>query len=240
MKNAIELDTVSVSRSGQLVLNDVSVKIAAGEVYALLGGNGAGKSTVLLTLLGFLEASQGTVKVTGQDVASNTNLVRVACAYLPEAATLYQHLTAYENLGYLLSLAGVKAGKGDMDAALDRVSLRQDARGRRLENYSKGMRQKVAIALALLRDTPVLLLDEPTSGLDPVAIDEFNALVRSLADEGRTILMVTHDVYGACQVADRIGLLRTGKLVGEFERTDNSPISTNAVHTAFAQQAAAC
>ena len=101
------------------------------------------------------------------------------------------------------------------------------------------MRQKVTIALALLRDTPVLLLDEPTSGLDPIAIDEFNGLVRSLAGEGRTILMVTHDIYGACQVADRIGLLRNGELVGAFDRPDKGLIDASAVHAAFAGRAAA-
>ena len=107
-----------------------------------------------------------------------------------------------------------------------------------METYSKGMRQKVSIALALLRDAPVLFLDEPTSGLDPLAIDEFNHLVRALAAEGRTVLMVTHDVYGACQVADRIGLLRSGELVGLFASEDGKLIDTQTVHKAFAQRAA--
>ena len=108
-----------------------------------------------------------------------------------------------------------------------------------MDNYSKGMRQKVAIALAILRETPVLLLDEPTSGLDPIAIDEFNSLVRNLAAQGKTILMVTHDVYGACQVADRIGLLRRGQLVGSFDAEDGKRINTESVHAAFAGKAAA-
>ena len=99
------------------------------------------------------------------------------------------------------------------------------------------MRQKVAIALALLRDTPILLLDEPTSGLDPVAIDDFNRLVRKLADDGRTVLMVTHDVYGACQVANRIGLLRDGELVGTFTAPDDGRIDTEVVHSAFVERA---
>jgi len=105
--------------------------------------------------------------------------------------------------------------------------------------YSKVMRQKVALALAVLRKAPVLLLDEPTSGLDPVAIDEFNRLIRRLASEGRTILMVTHDVYGACQVADHIGLLRHGELVGTFDAEAGKRIDTEAVHTAFTGKAAA-
>ncbi len=239
MNTALEAASLNVKRSGQSVLKEVSFSVAAGEVFALLGGNGAGKSTTLLTFLGFLSPSSGTVAVQGVDVSLDVAAVRRAAAYLPEAATLYEHLNAYENLGYFLSLAKVKAGQAEIDATLDRVSLQADARSMRLSTYSKGMRQKVAIALALLRDTPILLLDEPTSGLDPLAIDEFNMLVRSLADEDRTVLMVTHDVYGACQVADRIGLLRKGELVGTFDRPEGGRIDTEAVHAAFAGRAAA-
>ncbi|MGB6230965.1 MAG: AAA family ATPase, partial [Litorimonas sp.] len=126
-----------------------------------------------------------------------------------------------------------------LDAALDAVALQPDARSRPMSGYSKGMRQKVAIALALLRETPVLLLDEPTSGLDPVAIDEFNALIRRLASDGKTVLMVTHDVYGACQVADRIGLLRHGEMVGTFEADGDQRIDTQTVHAAFASRSLA-
>ncbi len=238
MVAALEAQALTVTRSGQTVLKDVSFSVATGEIYALLGGNGAGKSTTLLTFLGFLNADSGTAKVQGVDVSGGVRAARLAAAYLPEAATLYEHLSAHENLGYFLSLAKVQAGKAEIDAALDRVSLQPEARDNRLATYSKGMRQKVAIALALLRNTPILLLDEPTSGLDPIAIDEFNALVRSLADEGRTVLMVTHDVYGACQVADRIGLLRKGGLVGAFDRPENGLIDTAAVHDAFAGRSA--
>jgi ABC-2 type transport system ATP-binding protein len=154
-------------------------------------------------------------------------------AYLPEAASMYEHLDARENLHYFLQLAGVGRGESEIDAALDRVSLTGEARGIKLRGYSKGMRQKVAIALAILRDTDILLLDEPTSGLDPTAIDEFHDLVRGLADAGKAILMVTHDVYGACQVADRIGLLRGGKLVDQFAAPAGGRIETETVHRAF-------
>jgi ABC-2 type transport system ATP-binding protein len=95
------------------------------------------------------------------------------------------------------------------------------------------MRQKVAIALAILRDTDILLLDEPTSGLDPAAIDEFHALVRALAGDGKAVLMVTHDVYGACQGADCIGLLREGRLMDEFAAPPGGRIETELVHRAF-------
>ncbi|MDE0006332.1 MAG: ABC transporter ATP-binding protein [Rhodospirillaceae bacterium] len=231
---------LSVVRSGQEVLKDVSFSIAQGEVHALLGGNGAGKSTTLLTFLGFLEPVSGSVHVQGRNVNDNVSAARQAIAYLPEAATLYGHLNAYENLRYFLSLAGTDTNRQALDAALDRVALQAGARGMRMNTYSKGMRQKVAIAMAILREAPILLLDEPTSGLDPVAIDEFNRLVRDLAEAGRTILLVTHDVYGACHVADRIDLLHKGELVGAFDRPPGMDrIDTEAVHGAFAKYAGA-
>lgn len=236
---ALEARSLSLVRDGTAVLHDVSFAVAPGEAYALLGGNGAGKSTTLLTFLGFLAPSGGEVLVGGQAVADNAEAARAQIAYLPEAAALYGHLDAYENLGYFLDLAGREVSRATMDDALDQVALPQAARTRRMQSYSKGMRQKTAIALALLRDTPILLLDEPTSGLDPVAIDEFHAMVKALADAGRTVLMVTHDVYGACQVADRVGLLRGGRLVGSFEAGAGGRIDTETVHAAFAEREAA-
>ncbi|MGB3469612.1 MAG: ABC transporter ATP-binding protein [Erythrobacter sp.] len=238
MTSPLEARSLSLVREGNTVLDGVSFTVARGEIFALLGGNGAGKSSTLLTFLGFLEASGGEVLVAGKSVSSDVAAARSQIAYLPEAASLYGHMTAYENLDYFLDLANRSASRGDIDGALDRVALPQEARTRRLQSYSKGMRQKTAIALALLRETPILLLDEPTSGLDPVAIDEFHDLVKALAQGGQTILMVTHDVYGACQVADRVGLLRGGKLVGSFAAENGERIDTATVHSAFAGRSA--
>ncbi len=229
----LQADGLRVIRSGKEVLSGISFAVATGEIYALLGGNGAGKSTTLTTFLGFVQPAAGQVRVNGLPVGADLSAARRAIAYLPEAASLYEHLDARENLRYFLALAGMHGGSTETEAALDRVSLAVEARGRRLADYSKGMRQKVAIALAILRNTDILLLDEPTSGLDPAAIDEFHALVRGLADLGKTILMVTHDVYGACQVADRIGLLRAGRLVAEFNAPAGGRIDTEMVHRAF-------
>jgi len=232
----LHADGLRVVRSGKEVLNSISLSVKGGEVYALLGGNGAGKSTTLLTFLGFLTPSAGSVSVNGVNVESSLVAARRSIAYLPEAASLYEHLDARENLQYFLQLAGKQASTQDIEATLERVSLAADARGNTLSNYSKGMRQKVAIALAILRDTDILLLDEPTSGLDPTAIDEFHCLIRDLADAGKAVLMVTHDVYGACQIADKVGLLRRGELVGEFEAPENGRIDTEVVHRAFSPQ----
>ena len=233
MEPALSAQSLFVVRGDREALRDVSFDVRQGEIHALLGGNGAGKSTTLLAFLGFVAPARGRVQVDGRDVASDPGAARRRIAYLPENAALYGHLDAGENLAYFLALAGVQATQAQVDAELDRVALAPAARTRRLETYSKGMRQKVAIALALLREAPILLLDEPTSGLDPVAIDEFNRLLRELAAGGRTVLMVTHDVYGACQVADRIGLLRDGALVGRFEAAPGARIDTDAVHAAF-------
>ncbi|MEM6710502.1 MAG: ABC transporter ATP-binding protein [Pseudomonadota bacterium] len=235
----LEADRVVLHRGGRPVLNGLTFQVNSGEVYALLGGNGAGKSTTLLALLGFLEPTAGVLRVGGVDLATATTTIRRSIAYLPESVSLYPHLSARENLRYFLELAGIGADAGALDAALDRVNLPAAARDQAMDGYSKGMRQKTAIALALLREADTLLLDEPTSGLDPLAIDELHTLVRNLADAGRTVLMVTHDVYGACQVAHRIGLLRDGVLVGEFEAEAGKPIPTDAVHQAFARGEAA-
>lgn len=237
MEVILKANKLCIDRGGRRVLNDVSFNVEKGEVFALLGGNGAGKSSTLLTFLGFIKAQSGSVEVLGKPVNTNLSFVRQKSAYLPEAANLYPHLTARENIQYFLSLAKVKQGAKEIEAALDEVNLVVDARNRQLSSYSKGMRQKVAIALAILRQAPVLFLDEPTSGLDPIAIDEFNSLVTKLANTGTTVLMVTHDVYGACKVAGRIGLLRHGALVGMFEAPQAGQISPNEVHRAFAEKA---
>ncbi|MEL6506721.1 MAG: ABC transporter ATP-binding protein [Pseudomonadota bacterium] len=237
MKPVIEAEGLCVDRGGQRVLDGVSFTVGEGEVFALLGGNGAGKSTTLLTFLGFLIPKAGDARVLNKTVADDVTFVRQKSAYLPEAANLYPHLSARENINYFLSLAKLKCSDDDVEAALEEVSLRVDARGRRLSSYSKGMRQKVAIALAILRQAPILFLDEPTSGLDPVAIDEFNQLITKLAAAGTTVLMVTHDVYGACQVAGRVGLLRNGILVGTFDKPKSGQISPDEVHRAFASGA---
>jgi len=233
----IEAKDLSVNRAKKMVVKNLSFSVNKGEVFGLLGGNGAGKSTTLLTFLGFLTSSAGTAKINGKDVTIDTISARQSIAYLPESANLYPHLSGRENIDYFLSLAKIKRSSADVNAAFDQVRLDQEARDQRLSSYSKGMRQKVAIALAILRQAPILFLDEPTSGLDPIAINEFNQLITTLANNGTTVLMVTHDVYGACQIADRIGLLKRGELVGMFEAPEGSRISVDKVHSAFASGA---
>ncbi len=234
-KSVLVANGLCVDRGGRRVLTNVSFSVGHGEVFALLGGNGAGKSTTLLTFLGFLNPSEGSASVNGVVAHEDKAAIRQQTAYLPESANLYAHLSARENLKYFLSLARVNRSSDEIEHALNTVSLAEDSRSRRLASYSKGMRQKVAIALAVLRKTPVLLLDEPTSGLDPIAIDEFNAILIALANKGTTTLMVTHDVYGACHVARRVGLLQKGQMVGIFEAPENGQISAESLHQTFAE-----
>ena len=233
----IDIRELEVSRGGSRVLDKVSLSVAAGETYALLGGNGSGKSTTLATLLGLLRPDGGTIDVAGTNPATAPEAARRQIAYLPENVALYEQLSAYENIAYFMALAGAEPDGGRMDEALDAAGLQADARDRRVGSYSKGMRQKVAIAMAVLRDVPVLLLDEPTSGLDPRATADFNQLVTRLKQRGTAILMVTHDLLGAADCADRIGFLAQGRIVEEI--VPRAGMDILALHHRYNQAAAA-
>lgn len=233
----ILVDQVSLDRGNRRVLDQVSLTVAAGEIYALLGGNGAGKSTTLSALLGFLRPASGALAVAGIDPVSQPDQARARIAYLPENVALYDQLTACENIAYFMALAGAEPDRASMDRALDAAGLQVEARDRRVSGFSKGMRQKVAIAMAVLRDVPVLLLDEPTSGLDPRATADFNALLARLKARGTAILMVTHDLLGAADCADRIGFLASGRIVEEVRPADG--IDVLALHHRYGEAAAA-
>lgn len=211
----MEATGVTVAYGATTILRDLNLRVARGEIYALLGGNGAGKSTTLNAFLGFLAPQAGSVRVCGIDVAADPLAARGQLAYVPENVALYEHLSARENIDYFLRLAGSHPIDATIDDALRAVRLDPAAWTRRLGGYSKGMRQKVAIALAVARQVPLLLLDEPTTGLDPQATSEFNTLLQDLRARGSAIFMVTHDLLGAAEVADRIGFLERGHIIHE-------------------------
>jgi ABC-2 type transport system ATP-binding protein len=233
----IHLTDLCIQRGGRDVLSELNLSVAPGEIYALLGGNGAGKSTTLAILLGFLKAGSGSVSVAGLDPASDADAVRRKIAYLPENVALYEHLSARENVDYFLALAGEAHSTEEREAAFDAAGLQAEARDRRLSGFSKGMRQKVAIALAVVRKVPVLLLDEPTSGLDPRATTDFNTLIGRLKERGTAILMVTHDLLGAADCADRIGFLDQGHIIEEVARADGYDVM--ALHRRYGEAVAA-
>lgn len=230
----ILIDDLTVGYGELRVLDRLSLRVPAGSITALLGGNGAGKSTTLATLLGFVRAQSGTVLVAGIDPGTNPDAARRRMAYLPENVALYEHLSAVENADYLLALSDERKERGAITEALAAAGLQQRAWDQRLGGFSKGMRQKVAIAVALLRDVPVLLLDEPTSGLDPRATADFNALVQAVRDRGTAVLMVTHDLLSAADVADRIGFLEAGRITDEAEARGPQRFDVRALHARFA------
>lgn len=232
---ALRADALEYRYGDKPVLQGLNLHVHAGEVYALLGGNGAGKSTALSLFLGFIAPTSGTVSVCGVDPYSNAAQARRQMAYVPESVALYDHLTARENIDYFLALAQVpRDQKAVVEPALQAVWLPEDAWDRRVSGFSKGMRQKVAIALALARRAPVLLLDEPTSGLDPGATAEFNQLLATLKSQGVAILMVTHDLLGAADVADRIGFLYQGRLDTELAAEGQERFDVQALHKRYA------
>lgn len=236
---ALVIEDLAVVRGDRTVLSGLSLTVDSGEIYALLGGNGAGKSTAIAALLGFIDISAGTIRVCGDDPVQNAENVRRHIAYLPENVALYEHLNARENLDYFLALSGDVRDASEIEAALDATGLQAEARARRLSSFSKGMRQKVAIALAVLRKVPVLLLDEPTSGLDPKATADFNLLIHRLKAEGTAILMVTHDLLGAADCADRIGFLGEGRIIEEVAAGGVDRFDIRGLHHRYGQAAAA-
>lgn len=236
---AILIEDLVVRYGERQVIDRLSLSVASGEVYGLLGGNGAGKSTTLQALLGFIRPQSGRVRVVGRDPAAEPVAARRAIAYIPENVALYDHLSARENVDYFLRLARLRPDSREIEAAFRTVGLAEESWGRPVSGFSKGMRQKTAIALALLRKASVLLLDEPTSGLDPGATADFNALVSRLSGEGAAILIVTHDLIGVADIADRIGFLEHGRISDEMVAEGPNRFDLRALHDRFSRARAA-
>jgi len=204
-------------------LRGLDLKIEPGEVFCLLGANGAGKTTTIQLFLGFIEPTAGSAQIKGMEVRQHPLETKKALAYIPENVMLYPNLTGLENLEYFASLAGCDDLQQEvLCQTLIRAGLPEDAIGRPVGNYSKGMRQKVGIAMAIARKAELLLLDEPTSGLDPKASNEFSQLVASLRDEGVGVLMATHDLFRSREVGTTIGIMKRGELVDQFKASDVS------------------
>ncbi len=231
--DSILINDLTLSYGSHRVLDGLSLGVPAGSITALLGGNGAGKSTTLAALLGFATAQSGSIAVCGIDPRVEPDRVRKHIAYLPENVALYDHLSAMENADYLLALSGERHRADAIAEAFAGAGLQEAAWHQRLGGFSKGMRQKVAIAVALLRAVPVLLLDEPTSGLDPRATADFNALLSAVRSRGTAVLMVTHDLLSAADVADRIAFLEAGRITHEAVADGPDRFDVRALHARF-------
>ncbi|WP_293786341.1 ATP-binding cassette domain-containing protein [uncultured Pedobacter sp.] len=205
-----------------IALNNLNLKVEAGEVFCLLGQNGAGKTTTINLFLGFTAASSGEARVNGMVVSPDNERTKQFLAYIPEVVMLYGHLSSIENLDFFSRIAGYQYKTSELEAFLLQAGLQPEAFRKRVGNHSKGMRQKVGIAIAVAKNAKVILMDEPTSGLDPKATDEFSEIVKQLSRDGRSVFMATHDIFNAVNVGTRIGIMRQGSLVHTLAASDIS------------------
>ena len=211
------LETIDLTKryeDGTLGLDHLNLKVEAGEIFCLLGANGAGKTTTINLILNFIEPTEGTAVINGVDAIRDPLTAKRFVSFVSENVMLYPNFTARQNLDYFSRLGGKRnLTREQYYNALRRVGLEERAFERKLKAFSKGMRQKTGIAIAITKDSPVIILDEPTSGLDPKAADEFVHLLLELRNEGKSIFMSTHDIFRTRGIADRVGIMKMGSLV---------------------------
>ena len=208
-------------RYGDLTaIRDVSFSAADGQILGFLGPNGAGKTTTMRIITGFMPATSGTVRVDGFDVFEQSTEVRRRIGYLPENPPLYNDMSVAAYLRFVAKLKGMS--RGDVSAAIDHVLETcglTAVRERLLGHLSKGFRQRVGLAQALIHDPPVLVLDEPTIGLDPRQIIEIRGLIKTLGGK-RTIVLSTHILPEVSQVCDKVVIINDGRIVVEDQLTN--------------------
>jgi ABC-2 type transport system ATP-binding protein len=201
-------------RYGKAVaVDNVSFSVERGEIFGLLGPNGAGKTTTILMLLGLSDITSGEVRVLGLDPVRQPLAVKRHVGYMPDTVGFYDNLTALENLRYTARLIGLTADEREskIASALDRVGLK-DVAEKRVGTFSRGMRQRLALAEILMKDSQIAILDEPTSGLDPSATAELLAIIRSLKHDGVAMLISSHLLERVQSVCDRVALFNQGRI----------------------------
>ncbi|MGC1305651.1 MAG: ABC transporter ATP-binding protein [Phormidesmis sp.] len=209
----IEVEKLSKTYGSTAAIKDVSFTVEPGEILGFLGPNGAGKTTTMRILTGYLPASAGTARVAGKDVHADSMAVRQSIGYLPETPPLYPEMTVEGFLRFVARIKGVSAGDLaiKVTSAIDRCNL-QEKRNVIIRKLSKGFRQRVGIAQAIVHNPPVIVLDEPTVGLDPRQIIEVRNLIRSLAGE-HTIILSTHILPEVSATCDRIAIINQGEII---------------------------
>jgi ABC-2 type transport system ATP-binding protein len=207
-------DLTKKYEDGLLALDHLNLKVEPGEIFCMFGANGAGKTTAINLFLGFIPPTEGTALIEGVDVVKEPLKSKEKVSFVSENVMLYGNFTAYQNLDYFSKLAGKRnLTKADYADVMRRVGLQEEAFEMRTRNFSKGMRQKLGIAVAIVKDAPNLILDEPTSGLDPKSGQEFLELLLELRDKEKSIFISSHDIFRAKYIADRVGFMLQGKLV---------------------------
>lgn len=208
--NVIEVRHVKKSFGDVQALNDVSLSVERGEVFGLIGHNGAGKSTLFKSMLGLIQPDAGDILINGTPLHGEAfRQVRRRIGYLPENVVFYDNLTGLETLWFFADLKGV--AKSECLSVLTTVGLDHAAR-RRVRGYSKGMRQRLGFAQALLGKPGILFLDEPTTGLDPAGIREFYAIIDNLKQQGATIILTSHILAEIQERVDRLALISSGQI----------------------------
>lgn len=204
-----------------LALDHLNLNVQPGQIYCLLGANGAGKTTAINLFFNFIEPTSGTAMINGHDCTKTPLEAKKYAAYVSENVMLYGNFTARQNLDFFTKLAGRKdLKKEDYHMIMRQVGLPERSFEQRVKTFSKGMRQKLGIAIAILKQAPALLLDEPTAGLDPKAAADFIELLFRLRNEGKAILMSTHDIFRAKELADVVGIMKEGVLIMEKTKED--------------------
>lgn len=207
---------------GTVAVDSATFRVERGEVFALLGPNGAGKTTTIHMLLGILSPTSGRATINGVDVHADPRQAYRFVGHLSENVLLYGNLSARENLRFFGLIGGKTVPASRIEELLGIVDL-ADAADRRVLTFSKGMRQRLGLAIALVKDPPALVLDEPTTGLDPDGTDSLLALIRRLRGEGRAILLSTHDLHRVPEIADKVAIMGRHKVqtvVGRGEMND--------------------
>ena len=208
---AIELRDVSKRYGDVVAVDDLDLTVREGEVFGFLGPNGAGKSTTINMLLDFVRPSDGRIEVLGRDAREESVAIRQRTGVLPEGFDVYHRLTGRKHVEFALES---KEANDDPDALLERVGI-ADAADRKAGDYSKGMTQRLALAMALVGEPELLILDEPSTGLDPNGAHEMREIVREEVDRGATVFFSSHILGQVEAVCDRVGILREGRLVAE-------------------------
>ena len=209
-KVVVSAEGLSYSYNGLKAVNDVSFSVNAGEVLGFLGPNGAGKTTVIKMLTGQLEIQKGSVKLLGKVLKKNDSEMRGDIGVCFEEKNLYENMSAKENLEFFARLFGIK--DYDVKKALKRVNLANRANDR-VATFSKGMRQRLMIARALLNTPKILFLDEPTGGLDPTSSQAIREIIKQEAERGAAIFLTTHDMHEADELANYVAFMNEGEIV---------------------------
>ena len=211
------LQTINLTKryeDGQLALDALNLEIRPGEIFFLLGANGAGKTTTINLFLNFIDPTSGKLLINGMDVVEQPLETKKHVAFVSENVMLYGNFTARQNLDFFARLSGkTNLTKKDYYNTMRTIGLQDEAFEKKLKTFSKGMRQKVGLAIAIIKDADNILMDEPTSGLDPKSAAELMQMLKHLRDAGKSILMCTHDIFRAKSVADRVGIMKEGRLV---------------------------